>query len=60
MVEVEKKLGLLINVYRHEFQEAPIEIGISRKFGHHIASNISTADYGDDPVGIVEGYYFTS
>ena len=47
-------------IYRHEFQEAPIEIGISRKFGHHITSNMSTGDYGGDPIGIIDGYYYTS
>ena len=40
-----------------DFSVAPIEIGVSRKFGHHIAGNINTTDYDTDPVGIIEGFY---
>ena len=47
--------GLL---YTSSFEYAPIEIGINRKFGHHIAANINTSDYDTDPIGIIEGYYY--
>ena len=47
-------------VFQKEFHEAPIEIGISRKFSHHINANINTADYDDNPVGIIEGYILES
>ena len=46
--------------YQHDFSEAPIEIGISRKFGHYINANISTSTYDAPPIGIVDGYYFAS
>ena len=46
--------------FRHDFNEAPIEIGISRKFGHYIQANINTGNYDTDPVGIIEGYYYSS
>ena len=49
--------GLL---YTSNFDYAPIEIGVSRKFGHHIAADINTTDYDTDPVGIIEGYYYES
>ena len=45
--------------WRYEFNEAPIEIGVSRKFGHYIAGNFDTTDYDSDPLGIIEGYYYT-
>ena len=47
-------------VYRHDFNEAPIEIGISRKFGHYINADLDTTDYDDNPVGIIDGYYYES
>ena len=47
--------GLL---YTSSFDYAPIEIGVSRKFGHHIEANINTGEYDTDPVGIIEGYYY--
>ena len=47
-------------VFQKDFNEAPIEIGVSRKFGHYINANINTADYDDNPVGIIEGYYYDS
>lgn len=45
--------------FENDFSYAPIEIGVSRKFGHHIAANINTTEYDTDPVGIIEGYYYT-
>ena len=42
------------------FDEAPIEIGVSRKFGHYIAGDFSTADYESDPIGYIDGYYYSS
>ena len=47
-------------VYTNDFSEAPIEIGVSRKFGHLIKRNINTSFYDTDPVGIVDGYYYDS
>ena len=47
-------------VFESDFSLAPIEIGVSRKFGHHIQANIDTSDYDSDPVGIIEGYYYAS
>ena len=50
-------------VYQQDFDTAPIEIGVSRKFGHYIAANIDTSFtslYDTDPVGIIEGYYYAS
>ena len=46
--------------YEYDFSYAPIEIGVSRKFGHHIAANINTTDYDTDPIGIIDGYYYES
>ena len=46
--------------YQHDFSEAPIEIGISRKFAHHIDANISTSTYDAPPVGIIDGYYYSN
>lgn len=45
-------------IYTSDFSNAPIEIGVSRKFGHHISANINTTDYDDDPIGIIEGFYY--
>ena len=45
--------------FEQDFSHAPIEIGVSRRFGHHIAGNINTTDYDTDPIGIVDGYYYT-
>ena len=45
-------------VFSHDFTEAPIEIGVSRKFGHYIAGNIANGGYDVEPVGIIEGYYY--
>ena len=47
-------------IFQKDFNEAPIEIGISRKFGHHINGNIDTTNYGANPTGIIEGFYFSS
>ena len=47
-------------IYQKDFIEAPIEIGISRKFAHYINGNIDTTNYGAGPVGIIEGYYYSS
>ena len=47
-------------IFQKDFNEAPIEIGISRKFAHNINGNIDTTNYGNDPVGIIEGYYYSS
>ena len=44
--------------WRYEFDEAPVEIGISRKFGHYIAGDFTNGDYDSDPIGIIEGYYY--
>ena len=45
--------------FENDFSYAPIEIGISRKFGHHIAGNIDGDEFDDDPIGIIDGYYYT-
>ena len=47
-------------VFQKDFLEAPIEIGISRKFAHYINADINNNDYDDNPVGIIEGYYYSS
>ena len=47
-------------VFQNDFNEAPIEIGISRKFGHYINGNIDTGNYGAPPLGIIDGYYYSS
>ena len=47
-------------VFENDFRDVPIEIGISRKFGHHIAGNINTSMFDSDPVGIIRGYYYSS
>lgn len=48
-------------VFRHDFLEAPISIGISRTFGHYIATDFSSPEiYDTNPVGIIEGYYYAS
>ena len=44
--------------WRYDFNIAPIEIGVSRKFGHYIAGDFSIGDYDSNPIGIVEGYYY--
>ena len=46
--------------YQHDFSEAPIEIGISRKFGHYINADINTSTYDAPPLGIIDGYYYSS
>ena len=45
-------------VFQKDFHECPIEIGISRKFGHYINANITSLS-SDDPIGIIEGYYYS-
>ena len=40
-----------------DFDEAPIEIGISRKFGHYIQADLTTTSYDSDPVGMIQGFY---
>lgn len=45
--------------FEKDFSHAPIEIGVSRKFGHHIPIDIDTGDYDTDPIGIIDGYYYT-
>ena len=47
-------------IFQKDLNEAPIEIGISRKFGHYINGNIDTTNYGGNPVGIIEGYYYAT
>ena len=47
-------------VFQNDFTEAPIEIGVSRKFGHHINLNINTSDYDNNPIGVVDGYFYSS
>ena len=47
-------------VFENDFRHAPIEIGISRKFGHYINANINTTDYDADPIGIIDGFYYSS
>ena len=47
-------------VFDYHFDTAPIEVGVSRKFGHNIAADIDTSLYDDNPVGIIEGYYYSS
>lgn len=45
-------------VFQKDFNEAPIEIGISRKFGHYINGDFDDTNlYDSDPVGIIEGFY---
>ena len=46
-------------VFENDFKDTPIEIGISRKFGHYINENINTASYEENPVGIIDGYMLT-
>lgn len=46
--------------FEYDFSEAPIEIGVSGKFGHYIAGDFSTSSYDSDPVGNIEGYYYSS
>ena len=43
--------------YRFNDISSPIEIGISKKFGHHIAGDFSS-NYDDNPVGVIHGYYY--
>ena len=48
-------------VFQKNFNEAPIEIGISRKFGHYINGDFDDTNlYDSNPVGIIEGFYFCS
>lgn len=47
-------------VWQSTFDDAPVEIGVSRKFGHQINADINTASYDDNPIGIVQGYYYSS
>ena len=46
--------------WRYKLEHAPIEIGISRKFGHYIAGNFTSTHYDTDPIGVVQGYYYAS
>ena len=46
--------------WRYDFTDAPIEIGVSRKFGQYIAGDFSGAVYDNDPIGHIEGYYYDS
>ena len=43
----------------YQFLEAPIEIGVSKKFGHYIAGDFTDSGYDTAPVGIIQGYYKT-
>ena len=43
--------------FSYNFKEAPIEIGVSRKFGHYIAGDINTNTYETHPRGVIHGYY---
>ena len=46
-------------VFVNDFTNAPIEIGVSRKFGHYIAGDFSSTEiYDTNPVGTVTGFYF--
>ena len=49
-------------VYDYIFPEnhgAPLEIGVSKKFGHYIAGDFqSSQGYDNDPIGQVYGYYY--
>ena len=47
-------------IFSHDFTQAPIEIGVSRKFGHYIAGNIQNGGYDTEPIGIIEGYFYDS
>ena len=47
-------------VFPNFLENAPIEIGVSRKFGHHINGDINSSIYDTDPVGIIEGYYYAT
>ena len=46
--------------FEYDFSEAPIEIGVSRKFGHYVAGDFSTSLYDSNPIGNIEGYYYNS
>ena len=46
--------------WNYNFEENPIELGVTSKFAHYIAGDFSGADYGSNPVGYVRGYYKTS
>ena len=44
--------------WEYDFSKAPIEIGVSKKFGQYIAGDFSDADiYTTAPVGLIRGYY---
>ena len=48
-------------VFQKDFNNAPIEIGVSRKFGHYINGDFDDVSlYDSNPVGIIEGYYYAS
>ena len=48
-------------VFQKDFYEAPFEIGISRKFAHYINGDFDDTNlYDSNPVGLIEGYYFSS
>ena len=48
-------------VFQKDFHLAPIEIGISRKFGHYINGDFDDVNlYDSNPVGLIEGYYYES
>ena len=44
--------------YPHNFSEAPMEIGVSRKFGQYIAGNFNISEIVAPPRGILQGYYY--
>lgn len=46
-------------LFENDFSDAPIEIGVSRKFGHYIAADLTTTSYDSDPIGRIEGYYYS-
>ena len=48
-------------VFQKDFNEAPIEIGISRKFAHYINGDFDDTNlYDSNPVGLITGYYYSS
>ena len=46
--------------WRYDFSDAPMEIGVSGKFGQYIDGDLSNGNYDNDPIGHLQGYYYAS
>ena len=44
--------------WKHDFSEAPIELGVTERFGHYINGNFTNTYYDSWCVGNVIGYYY--